>query len=48
MNINTELFFKTIPIMIKGMSGIFIVTGVIILIMIMLNKFTADESQNNK
>jgi len=45
MNINVELFLNTIPIMLKGMLGIFIVTGVIILVMIMLNRFTADENK---
>ena len=45
MNINVELFLNTIPIMLKGMLGIFIVTGVIILVMIMLNKFTAGEDK---
>lgn len=43
MEINVELFLQTLPIMLKGMLGIFIVTGVIILIMILLNKFTADN-----
>ncbi len=43
MEINVGLFLQTLPIMLKGMLGIFIVTGVIILIMILLNKFTANN-----
>ena len=31
MEINVELFLQTLPIMLKGMVGIFSVTGVIIL-----------------
>ena len=40
---NVELFLDTLPIMLKGMVGIFIVTGVIILIMLLLNKLTAKK-----
>ena len=40
---NIDLFLDTLPIMLKGMVGIFIVTGVIILIMILLNKLTAKK-----
>lgn len=35
---NTEALFETLPVMGKGMAGIFIVTGVIILSMVALNK----------
>lgn len=38
---NFELFLQTLPIMAKGMAGIFIVTGVIILITVLLNKLTS-------
>ncbi len=38
MNINEMI--STLPIMAKGMLGIFIVTAVIILSMILLNKFS--------
>ncbi len=38
---NFEGMLGTLPIMAKGMVGIFIVTGVIILIMTLLNKFTS-------
>jgi len=37
---NFDAFLKTLPIMGKGMLGIFIVTCVIILIMVLLNKGT--------
>jgi len=37
---NFELFLLTLPIMAKGMIGIFAVTCVIILVMFLLNKFT--------
>ncbi|MEG1742697.1 MAG: hypothetical protein RR246_00855 [Clostridia bacterium] len=35
---NIDLFLKTLPIMAKGMAGIFIVTGIIILTIYILNK----------
>lgn len=38
MNLNIDSFLKTLPIMGKGMAGIFIVTIVIILVMIILAK----------
>ena len=34
-------FLKTLPIMGKGMLGIFLVTGVIILTMVLLNALTS-------
>lgn len=37
---NIENFLATLPIMGKGMLGIFIVTFVIVLCMFLLNKFT--------
>ena len=37
---NYEAMIATLPIMAEGMAGIFIVTGVIILSMVALNKFT--------
>ena len=39
-------FIETVPIMGKGMAGIFIVTAVIILSMIILNKVTSDKNDN--
>lgn len=38
-----EAFLKTLPIMAKGMLGIFAVTCVIILVMLALNKFCGSE-----
>ncbi len=35
-----ENFVSSLSVMLKGMVGIFLVTGVIILIMILLNKLT--------
>ena len=37
---NYQNFLTTLPIMGKGMLGIFIVTLVIVLCMVLLNKFT--------
>ncbi len=44
---NFEAFLNTLPIMAKGMAGIFIVTGVIILSMVLLTKLSA-AMRNNK
>lgn len=41
---NVEALFKTLPLMAKGMAGIFIVTGVMILSMILLNKLTSKKA----
>lgn len=43
MNINFEAMLETLPIMGKGMLGIFIVTGVIILAIVVLNKLTSSK-----
>ncbi len=40
MGINLENFLGSLPIMGKGMLGIFIVTAVIILVVYLLNYFT--------
>lgn len=37
---NYGAMLATLPIMAKGMAGIFIVTGIIVLSMVALNKFT--------
>ena len=37
---NIERFLSTLPVMLKGMLGIFIVTGIIILTIVLLSKFT--------
>lgn len=36
MQLNYESFLSTLPIMAKGMAGIFIVTAIIIAVMILL------------
>lgn len=46
MNTNYEAFLSTLPVMAKGMAGIFIVTCVIILVMLALNKFCAPKKQD--
>ncbi len=38
-----DVFMQTLPLLGKGMVGIFIVTGVIVLTMIALNRFTAEK-----
>lgn len=40
MNVNFQAFLDTLPIMAKGMAGIFIVTAVIILSMVLLRELT--------
>lgn len=39
---NVDNFVSTLPVMGKGMLGIFIVTAAIILTVILLNKFTSN------
>ncbi|MDD6736456.1 MAG: OadG-related small transporter subunit [Clostridiales bacterium] len=41
---NFHEMISTLPVMAKGMAGIFIVTGVIILSMIALNKIFNDKN----
>lgn len=36
MNLDYNAFLKTLPVMVKGMAGIFIVTVVIIAVMLIL------------
>jgi len=43
---NVELFLQTLPIMGKGMLGIFIVTGIIILSMLLLGKIKSKNSDD--
>ena len=40
MNLNIDAFLNSLPMMGKGMLGIFVVTLVIILMISLLNKFT--------
>lgn len=41
MNLNIDAFLDSLPLMGKGMLGIFVVTLVIILMISLLNKLTA-------
>ena len=45
---NVELFLATLPIMAKGMAGIFIVTLVIIGLIMLMNHFTASTNKDKK
>ncbi len=44
MHINVDGFLDTLPIMAKGMAGIFIVTAVIVLTIVILNKSSASKN----
>ncbi|MEG1426935.1 MAG: hypothetical protein RSC76_04530 [Oscillospiraceae bacterium] len=44
---NVELFLQTLPIMGKGMLGIFAVTAIIILTIYLLNKFTSGKKKED-
>ena len=48
MNLDTQAFLKTLPIMGKGMLGIFIVTAVIILAMYLLRVLTSENKTDDK
>lgn len=45
MTINIEEFLETLPIMLKGMGGIYIVTAAIILMMLILRVCTSDREE---
>lgn len=45
MNFNIDAFLNSLPMMGKGMLGIFVVTIVIILMIALLNKVTAAKSE---
>ena len=45
MNLNIDAFLNSLPMMGKGMLGIFVVTIVIILMIALLNKVTAAKSE---
>ena len=47
MSINVQGFLDTLPIMGKGMAGIFIVTVVIILAMILLRALSDSEDKKD-
>ncbi|HIR65147.1 MAG TPA: hypothetical protein IAB92_08100 [Candidatus Faecousia faecigallinarum] len=42
---NVDYFLEALPIMGKGMLGIFIVTGAIILIVMLLNKLPGNKEE---
>lgn len=48
MQINFSSFLETLPIMAKGMAGIFLVTLVIILVMILLNAISGSIERKNE
>lgn len=48
MHINVDRFLDTLPIMAKGMAGIFIVTAVIVLTIVILNKSTTPKKKNEE
>jgi len=43
MNLNIDAFMNSLPMMGKGMLGIFVVTLVIILMISLLNKLTSQK-----
>ena len=45
---NVDLFLQTLPIMGKGLFGIFVVTGVIVLCINGLNKITTPKTETSK
>lgn len=45
MNFNIDAFLKTLPIMGKGMAGIFIITVVIIFVMVILTKLAPGKKK---
>lgn len=47
MIIDFQAFLNTLPVMAKGMGGIFIVTAVIILSMVILNKLTSAKTDDS-
>lgn len=47
MNINVDAFLETLPIMGKGMLGIFLVTLTIVICIILLNKITSNDNNND-
>lgn len=48
MKINVDAFLDTLPIMAKGMAGIFIVTAVIILSVVLLGILTKSKGDGDK
>lgn len=48
MNFDIEAFLSTLPVMGKGMLGIFLVTGIIILSMYILSKLTGKNDPDGQ
>jgi hypothetical protein len=48
MELNIELFMQTLPMMGKGMLGIFIVTVVLILGILLMNKLTSGRKDRDE
>ena len=48
MELNVELFMQTLPMMGKGMLGIFLVTVVLILGILLMNKVTAGRKDRDE
>ena len=47
MELNVERFLETLPIMGKGMLGIFVVTAVLILGVWVMNRLTSKKDRND-
>ena len=45
MQLNVQAFLSTLPLMAKGLVGIFMVTGVIILCVYLLNKLPEGKKE---
>lgn len=48
MNIDFDKFLVSLPIMAKGMLGIFVVTAVIILTIVILNKASSSKKKSKE
>lgn len=48
MKINVEQFLDSLPIMLKGFLGIFMILGIIIIATVLLNAVTKKEGKNPK
>ncbi len=48
MTIDVAEFLETLPIVLKGMGGIYIVTAVIVLMMALLVRLAADRDNKNE
>ncbi len=45
---NVGAFLKTLPVMLEGLLGIFIVTAIIIVSMVLLNSLTKDKKDKKQ